>query len=74
MIDAPPKLEKIPGLQKRKKCLLYQMQSRFGIRATGDFDNDGYDDLAIGVPGEAIEDKSNAGAVNVLYEMLRIPT
>jgi hypothetical protein len=31
--------------------------------ASGDFDRDGYDDLAIGIPG----DKSTAGAVAVLY-------
>jgi len=31
--------------------------------AAGDFDADGYDDLAIGAPGE----NSSAGAVNVLY-------
>lgn len=35
--------------------------------AAGDFDNDGYDDLAVGVPGESVEGKSSAGAVNVLY-------
>ena len=35
----------------------------------GDFNGDGYDDLAIGVPGEGIENASawNAGAVNVIY-------
>jgi hypothetical protein len=35
--------------------------------AAGDFDNDGRDDLAIGVPGEAIGAANDAGAVNVLY-------
>jgi len=35
--------------------------------AAGDFDHDGYDDLAIGVPGEDIGTIWNAGAVNVLY-------
>ena len=33
----------------------------------GDFNGDGYDDLAIGVPGEGIGTSSIAGAVNVLY-------
>ncbi len=33
----------------------------------GDFDDDGYDDLAIGVPGEDVGTISNAGAVNILY-------
>jgi fibronectin type 3 domain-containing protein len=38
--------------------------------AIGDFDGDGYDDLAIGVPGEAPDDENQiweAGGVNVLY-------
>jgi len=35
--------------------------------AIGDFNNDNFDDLAIGVPGEAIGSDSNAGAVNVVY-------
>jgi hypothetical protein len=40
----------------------------FGLAlVAGDFDNDGFDDLAIGVPGEAVGSLSDAGAVNVLY-------
>ncbi|MEG4045723.1 FG-GAP repeat protein, partial [Microcoleus sp. Pol17C2] len=40
---------------------------RFGASlATGDFDNNGYDDLAIGVSGENVGASDNAGAVNVL--------
>jgi hypothetical protein len=35
--------------------------------AVGDFNNDSFDDLAIGVLGEAIGGLSSAGAVNVLY-------
>ena len=35
--------------------------------AWGDFDNDGFDDLAIGVPGETIGAVAAAGGVNVLY-------
>jgi hypothetical protein len=35
--------------------------------AAGDFDNNGYDDLAIGVPGEAIHSLDRAGIVHVLY-------
>ena len=35
--------------------------------ACGDFDGDGFDDLAIGVPGEDIGAVVDAGAVNVLY-------
>jgi len=40
----------------------------FGFSLTsGDFNHDTYDDLAIGVPYEMINDKSNAGAVNIIY-------
>lgn len=35
--------------------------------ATGDFDGDGFADLAIGVPGEDVGAVANAGAVNVVY-------
>jgi disulfide bond formation protein DsbB len=35
--------------------------------AVGDFNNDGFDDLAVGVRGEDIGTAANAGAVNVLY-------
>lgn len=33
---------------------------------TGDFDNNGFDDLAIGAPGESVADVARAGAVTVL--------
>ncbi len=33
----------------------------------GDFNGDGYDDLAIGVPGEEVNGHAQAGAVNILY-------
>ena len=35
--------------------------------ASGDFDGDGKDDLAIGAPGEDIGAIADAGAANVLY-------
>ncbi len=35
--------------------------------AAGDFDGDGYDDLAVGAPLEDIDTVVNAGLVNVLY-------
>jgi hypothetical protein len=35
--------------------------------ATGDFNCDGYPDLAIGVPGEDVSGVLDAGAVNILY-------
>jgi hypothetical protein len=35
--------------------------------AVGDFDADGYDDIAVGVPGEDYNALSDVGAVNILY-------
>lgn len=35
--------------------------------AVGDFNNDGFDDLAIGVPGAKIGNHSSAGGVEVIY-------
>lgn len=41
---------------------------RFGeVLAVGDFDGDGFDDLAIGVPFEDLGGFADAGAVNVMY-------
>jgi len=41
---------------------------RFGYAlASGDFNKDGYDDLAVGVPFEYLSDLPNAGLVNILY-------
>lgn len=40
----------------------------FGDRlAVGDFDGDGFDDLAVGVRNEAVDGVAQAGAVNVIY-------
>ena len=35
--------------------------------AAGDFNNDGFDDLAMGVPRESVGTEDVAGAVNVIY-------
>ncbi|MCB9763601.1 MAG: FG-GAP repeat protein [Alphaproteobacteria bacterium] len=35
--------------------------------AVGDFDRDGYDDLAVGVPGQDVGSKAGAGALRVFY-------
>ena len=41
---------------------------RFGaVLAVGDFDNDGYDDLAVGAPHEDWGSTTDAGVVNVIY-------
>lgn len=53
--------------------LLATAYTAIGLRATPlaatrcDFDNDGFADLALGVPGENVGSIANAGAVNVIY-------
>lgn len=54
-------LERTPGLE------LLEGRTLLSITVTGDFNCDGFADLAIGVPGENIEITVDAGAVNVLY-------
>jgi hypothetical protein len=44
-----------------------EVGDRFGTVASGDFDGDGYADLAVGAPGETLGKRSEAGGVTVLY-------
>ncbi|MCP4407294.1 MAG: S8 family serine peptidase, partial [Gammaproteobacteria bacterium] len=55
------------GLVDAAGVVLSNLSSGGGSRALGDFNGDGFDDLAIGVPGESIGSLSGAGAVNVIY-------
>lgn len=43
------------------------LQRKNCARGSADFDNDGYADLAVGVPGKIVDEQDGAGAVNVLY-------
>jgi hypothetical protein len=69
-----------PGLQPQGATVKYLWQGgissvddpevgdQFGESlAVGDFDGDGFDDLAIGIPGEDVGTISNAGAIEVRY-------
>jgi len=69
-----------PGLQPQGATVKYLWQGgtssvndpepgdHFGESlAVGDFDDDGFDDLAIGIPGEDINTTSNGGAIEVRY-------
>jgi hypothetical protein len=57
-----------PGVEDAAEEGTFESQERFGSSlAAGDFNNDGKDDLAIGVPGESIGAIVDAGAVHVLY-------
>ncbi len=64
------------GIVKRKDRLFTQADlggtvegiDRFGNAiAYGDFDNDGYDDVAIGAPTEDYRGKADAGVVHIVY-------
>ncbi|MFN3217833.1 MAG: hypothetical protein ACE367_15165 [Acidimicrobiales bacterium] len=65
------------GLDKADSMLVSQRGPVVGRPEAGDlfgwalvaadFDDDGIDDLAVGVPGEGVRGRQDAGAVNVLY-------
>ncbi|VAW33197.1 putative integrin-like protein, partial [hydrothermal vent metagenome] len=56
------------GISELSEQIAIDTGDRFGeALAYGDFNNDGYDDLAIGVPGSLIDGQDNVGAVQVLY-------
>jgi hypothetical protein len=38
-----------------------------GATVYGDFNNDGYTDMAVGIPGSAVQGKAGAGAVEIFY-------
>ena len=41
---------------------------KFGYALTaGDFDSDGFDDIAVGIPNRLVDGKGNAGAVKIIY-------
>ncbi len=46
-------------------CL--QFEGFASALAAGDFDNDGFADLAVGVPGETVGGDQNAGSIHVYY-------
>src|SRR4051794_7172133 len=54
-----------PAAAAEVRLAVVPHKSTVGPRA--DFNGDGYGDLAVGVPGEAIGNTPDAGAVNALY-------
>lgn len=58
-----------PGVKGASHGGSFESADNFGAAlASGDFDRDGYADLAVGVPGDQVgHDKVRSGAVNVLY-------
>lgn len=56
------------GRSLGKRSLYERLEQRLALTSvTGDFNGDGFDDVAIGVPGEDVGALVDAGAVNVLY-------
>jgi FG-GAP repeat len=59
-----------PGIENRRECAPAESNwcDLFGWAVGGgDFDGDGFDDLAVGVPGEDLAHVVDMGAVHVIY-------
>jgi hypothetical protein len=54
-------------MKRKHKFQFERLESRAMLSASGDFDGDGFADLAIGVPGARVGGHDSAGAVEVLY-------
>lgn len=56
-----------PKASRRRSFRFESLEHRAMLSVNGDFNGDGYDDLAIGTPGETVDGIAAAGAVNVIY-------
>jgi hypothetical protein len=55
------------SISRKRRFRIERLERRTMLSVNGDFNGDGYDDLAIGVPEEDIGGVVDAGAVNVVY-------
>ena len=60
-------LEKTTSTESSSTSSSQSVQAQSSNEVYGDFNGDGFDDLAIGVPGETLGSISGAGAVEVIY-------
>jgi len=60
-------LEKTTSTESSSTSSSQSVQAQSSNEVYGDFNGDGFDDLAIGVPGETLGSISAAGAVEVIY-------
>jgi hypothetical protein len=61
------KLNWISTMNRRRTFRIERLEPRAMLSASGDFNGDGFDDLAIGAPGESVSGADEAGAVHVLF-------
>jgi hypothetical protein len=55
-------------IKQKRRPLFERLELRYALTAlAGDFNGDGFDDIAVGAPGEDVGTVSGAGAVNVIY-------